>query len=171
MEKKFANMPVKDFIGNVFKQIGDDWMLITAGDQRNFNTMTASWGTMGILWHLPVAFCFVRPHRYTFEFMEASDFYTLCFLEDQYRDILQFCGTRSGRDVDKVAETGLVPLTTETGNIYYEQCKLVLECRKLYSDWLTEESFMVQNLTGKNYPKKDFHKFYIGEIISCLVPV
>ena len=81
---------------------------------------------------------------------------------------MQFCGTHSGKDVDKVAETGLVPLTTETGNIYYEQCKLVLECRKLYSDWLTEESFMVENLAVKNYPKKDFHKFYIGEIISCL---
>ena len=70
---------------------------------------------------------------------------------------MQFCGTRSGRDTDKIAETGLVPLTTDNGNIYYEQCKLVLECRKLYSDWLKEENFLVQNLIGKNYPKKDFH--------------
>ena len=91
-------------------------------------------------------------------------------MEKQYRDILQFCGTHSGKDVDKIAETGLVPLSTVTGNIYYEQCKLVLECRKLYADWLTEDNFMVENLVGKNYPKKDFHKFYIGEIISCLVP-
>ena len=168
MEKKFVNIPVEDLNDNVFKQIGDDWMLITAGSQDNFNTMTASWGSLGILWNRPVAFCFVRPHRYTFSFMEASDHYTLCFLEDPYRDILQFCGTHSGKDVDKVAETGLVPLSTETGNIYYEQCRLVLECRKLYSDWLKENNFMVRDLVGKNYPKKDFHRFYIGEIISCL---
>jgi flavin reductase (DIM6/NTAB) family NADH-FMN oxidoreductase RutF len=102
--------------------------------------------------------------------MEASDYYTLCFLEEQYRDILQFCGTRSGKNFDKVGETGLVPLTTEAGNIYYKQCKLVLECRKLYADWLTEDNFVVQNLIGRNYPKKDFHRFYIGEIISCLKP-
>ena len=144
-------------------------MLITAGESGNFNTMTASWGTLGILWHLPVAVCFVRPQRYTFGFMESSHHYTLCFLEDHHRDILQFCGTRSGKDVDKVAETGLVPLITETGNIYYEQCKMVLECRKIYSDSLLEERFLDSNLIGKNYPNKDFHKFYIGEIISCLV--
>ena len=168
MKKKFAPIPVKDLDDNVFKLIGDDWMLITAGDRDNFNTMTASWGSLGILWHLPVAVCFVRPGRYTFEFMESSDLFTLCFLEDQYRDILQFCGTRSGKDVDKVAETGLIPLFTEAGNVYFEQCKLVLECRKLYADWLTEDGFRVENLADKNYPGKDFHKFYIGEIVSCL---
>ena len=171
MEQKFTKIPVKDLADNVFKQIGDDWMLITAGDPDNFNTMTASWGTLGILWHLPVALCFVRPHRYTFDFMEASDHYTLCFLEEHYRDILQYCGTHSGKDVDKVAETGLLPLTTESGNVYYEQCKLVLECRKLYSDWLTEDGFLLQSLAEKNYPRKDFHKFYIGEIISCIKKV
>jgi flavin reductase (DIM6/NTAB) family NADH-FMN oxidoreductase RutF len=171
MEKKFAQIPVKELNDNVFHLLDDDWMLITAGDPGNFNTMTTSWGALGILWHLPVSICFVRPHRYTFEFMEASEYYTLCFLEEQYRDMLQFCGTHSGKDVDKVAETGLVPLTTETGNIFYEQCKLVLECRKLYSDFLKEERVELQNLIDKNYPKKDFHKFYIGEIISCLIPV
>jgi flavin reductase (DIM6/NTAB) family NADH-FMN oxidoreductase RutF len=170
MEKKFANFPVSELNDNVFQLIGDDWMLITAGDPGNFNVMTASWGGLGILWHMSVAFCFVRPHRHTFGFMEASDCYTLCFLEGPYRDVLQYCGTRSGRDVDKIAETGLVPLTSDNGGIYYEQCRLVLECRKLYADWLKEESFVRQNLIGKNYPKKDFHRFYIGEIISCLVP-
>jgi len=168
MIKKFSKIPVKELNENVFRQIGDDWMLITAGTPDKFNTMTASWGTLGVLWHLPVAICFVRPHRYTFEFMETSDHYTLCFLEDQHKNILQFCGTRSGKDTDKIAETGLQSLTTENGNIYYEQCKLVLECRKLYSDWLKEDKFLVDNLSGKNYPKKDFHKFYVGEIISCL---
>lgn len=171
MEKEFAKIPVEELNDNVFHLIGDDWMLITAGKLDNFNTMTASWGTMGILWHMPVAICFVRPHRHTFGFMEASDHYTLCFLEEQYRYILQFCGTRSGKNVDKIAETGLLPLTTENGNIFYQQCKLVLECRKIYADRLNENSFIAEDLAGKNYPRKDFHKYYIGHIISCLVPV
>jgi flavin reductase (DIM6/NTAB) family NADH-FMN oxidoreductase RutF len=171
MKKQFEQIPVQDLQDNVFHLIGDDWMLITAGTQDKFNTMTASWGSLGILWHMPVAICFVRPTRHTFPFMEASESYTLCFLEEPYRNILQYCGTHSGREVDKIAETGLIPLSTERGNIYYEQCRLVLECRKLYSDWLKEGNFTVPGLAGKNYPKKDYHKCYIGEILSCLVTV
>jgi flavin reductase (DIM6/NTAB) family NADH-FMN oxidoreductase RutF len=170
MGKQFIEKPVKDLNENVFKAIGDDWMLITAGSRDDFNTMTASWGTLGILWHLPIAICFVRPQRHTFGFTEKSDHYTLSFLEEGNRDILQFCGTRSGRDTDKIGETGLVPLETMQGNIYFEQCRLVIECKKLYSDRIKEDQFIISNLIGKNYPKKDFHKFYIGEIISCLVP-
>ncbi len=165
----FRNIPVNELNENVFTAIGDEWMLITAGTADDFNTMTASWGTMGILWHLPVAICFVRPQRHTFAYTEKSDHYTLNFLEQGHRDILQFCGTRSGRDTDKIAETGLIPRVTGKGNVYFEQCRLVVECRKLYSDWLREEQFVVANLIGKNYPHKDFHKFYIGEILSCMV--
>ena len=168
MGKLFKEMPVKELDENVFNAIGEDWMLITAGKPDDFNTMTASWGTMGILWHLPVAICFVRPQRHTFGYMERSDHYTLNFLKEGCRDILQFCGTRSGRDTDKISETGLTPLQTGNGNVYFEQCRLVFECRKLYSDRIKEDQFIIPNLIGKNYPKKDFHKFYIGEIISCL---
>lgn len=171
MDKIFKEMPVQDLDDNVFKAIGDDWMLITAGKPDDFNTMTASWGTLGILWHLPVAICFIRPQRYTFGFAEESDYYTLNFLEEGYRDILQFCGSQSGRDTDKIAETGLIPRESGQGNVFFEQCRLVLECRKLYSDWIKEDQFIIQNLISKNYPKKDFHKFYIGEITSCLLPV
>ena len=170
MDKIFKEMPVQDLDDNVFKAIGDDWMLITAGKSDNFNTMTASWGTLGILWHLPVAICFIRPQRHTYGFAEKSDYYTLSFLEEGHRDILQFCGSRSGRDTDKIADTGLIPRETVQGNVFFEQCRLVLECRKLYSDRIKEDQFIVQNLIGKNYPKKDFHKFYIGEITSCLLP-
>ena len=169
MDKIFKEMPVQDLDDNVFKAIGDDWMLITAGKSDNFNTMTASWGTLGILWHLPVAICFIRPQRHTYGFAEKSDYYTLSFLEEGHRDILQFCGSRSGRDTDKIADTGLIPRETVQGNVFFEQCRLVLECRKLYSDRIKEDQFIVQNLISKNYLKKDFHKFYIGEITSCLL--
>ena len=170
MSKNFKQISPEKITGNTFELIGDDWMLITAGSPENFNTMTASWGTAGILWHLPVAICFIRPQRYTFEFAESSEYYTLNFLEPGNREILQFCGTRSGRNTDKIKETGLIPLTTDNGNVYFEQCKLVIECRKLYADRIKEDAFIIPELIGKNYPKKDFHKFYIGEIVSCLVP-
>ena len=169
MAKEFKRIPVVNFNDNVFRSIGDDWMLVTAGTAEDFNTMTASWGTLGILWNLPVAISFIRPHRFTFGFMERSEHYTLCFLDEGCRDILQFCGSRSGRDTDKVRETGLTPLTTEQGNIYFEQSRLVIECKKLYSDWIREEQFVISNLIGRNYKKKDFHKFYIGEIMSCMI--
>ena len=171
MAKQFKEIAVRELNENVFSAIGDDWMLITAGKPDDFNTMTASWGTLGILWNMPVAICFVRPQRHTFGFTERSDYYTLSFLEEGHRDILQFCGTRSGRDTDKIAETGLLPRVTAKGGVYFEQCRLVLECKKLYSDRIKEDQFIIQNLISKNYPKKDFHKFYIGEIISCLIPL
>ncbi len=171
MSKKFIKTGPDKLNENAFNIIGEEWMLITAGTEKNFNTMTASWGTIGILWNKPVAICFIRPQRYTFEFAESSDYYTLSFLEPGNRDILKFCGSRSGRDRDKIRETGLQPMYTELGNVYFEQCRLMIECKKLYADRIKEDSFILPELIGKNYPNKDFHKFYIGEIVSCLVSV
>jgi len=170
MSKEFVKIPTDQLKENAFDLIGEEWMLITAGTTGNFNTMTASWGTIGILWNLPIAICFIRPQRYTFEFAESSDYYTLSFLETGNRDILQFCGKHSGRDKDKIKETGLILRYTDLGNVYFEQCRLVIECKKLYADRINEDSFLIPELVRKNYPKKDFHKFYIGEIVSCLVP-
>jgi flavin reductase (DIM6/NTAB) family NADH-FMN oxidoreductase RutF len=169
MEKHFKMIHPRELSDNVFRSVGDDWMLITAGTADDFNTMTASWGTLGILWNLPVALCFIRPQRHTFGYMEKSGHYTLSFLEEGYREILQFCGSRSGRNTDKIRETGLKPITTPLGHIYFEQCRLALECRKIYSDRIKEDQFINNKLIGKNYPRKDFHKFYIGEIISCFI--
>lgn len=171
MSKEFIEITAERLNENAFNLIGEEWMLITAGTAENFNTMTASWGTMGILWNLPVAICFIRPQRYTFEFAESSDYYTLSFLEPGNRKILQYCGAHSGRDTDKIAEAGLIPRISDLGNVYFEQCRLMIECKKLYADRIREDAFKIPELIRKNYPKKDFHKFYIGEIVSCLVPV
>lgn len=168
-ESKFSEIHPKELTDNFFHILDDGWMLITAGKRESFNTMTASWGTAGILWNKLVAICFVRPQRYTFGFMEKSDIFTLCFFTEKERDILDYCGSRSGRDTDKIKDTGLKPLFTDTGGIYYEQARLVLECRKLYSDRLREDNFHMPQIIEKNYPTKDFHKFFIGEIVSCLV--
>lgn len=153
---------------NVFRLLDKDWMLVTAGTPEDYNTMTASWGHLGIMWNLPVAIAWIRPQRHTFGFANRFDHYTLCFFTERYRPALQFCGTRSGRDHDKAAETGLTPLSTGRGNVYFEEARLVLECRKIYQDDLKKGNFLVPEIAGKNYPKNDFHRFYMGEIVSAL---
>ena len=102
--------------------------------------MTVSWGSVGIMWNKPVAFTFIRPQRYTFGFLEKNGMFTMSFFDEEYRKALQICGTKSGRDIDKVAATGLTPAFTEDGVPYFEEAKLVLICKKLYAQDLNEES-------------------------------
>ncbi len=151
---------------NTFELIGDDWFLLSAGNIHAFNTMTASWGGMGILWNKPVVFCFVRPQRYTYKFMESNDLFTMSFFDEKYRDALSYCGKVSGRQADKMKATGLKPLESPAGSIFYEQSKLMLECRKLYFSDIAPGNFVVEGINA-NYPKKDYHRMYIGEIVSC----
>jgi flavin reductase (DIM6/NTAB) family NADH-FMN oxidoreductase RutF len=152
---------------NVFKLIGQDWMLITAGTVDSLNTMTASWGGMGVLWNKNVCFCVIRPTRYTYEFMEKSDNFTLCFFTEKYRDVLNFCGTHSGRDVDKIEMTGLTPLEGSNGIVFFDEARLVIETSKIYFQDLNPENFLDDSIDG-NYPKKDYHRMYIGEIDRVL---
>ncbi len=162
----FIESKPEQLIDNPFKLIGKDWMLITAGTQQSFNTMTASWGGVGVLWQKQVSFCFVRPTRYTFEFMERSENFTLSFFEERYRKELNFCGSNSGRDTDKVKETGLTPISKD-GFIYFGEARLVLACRKLYFQDINPGYFLEQGIHDL-YPAKDYHRMYVGEIVSCL---
>jgi flavin reductase (DIM6/NTAB) family NADH-FMN oxidoreductase RutF len=164
----FTSIEPTSITDNVFKLLDKDWMLITAGTLEHYNTMTASWGHMGIIWNLPVAIAWIRPQRYTFGFAEKYSHFTLSFFTEKYRKALQFCGTKSGRDYDKAAETGLTPAATEKGNVFFREARLVMECRKLYSDDLKEENFILKDPANKHYPTKDFHRFYMGEIIKVL---
>jgi flavin reductase (DIM6/NTAB) family NADH-FMN oxidoreductase RutF len=154
---------------NAFKTIAKDWMLITAGTLDAFNTMTANWGGWGYIWNRDVTFSFVRPQRHTFGFMEAASHFTLCFFDETHRAALDFCGSHSGRDVDKIAMTGLTPVTDETtGAIYFAEARLALVCRKLYAQFMTADSFVEQGIIGDVYAKADFHRMVIGEIVRCL---
>ena len=150
---------------NVFKLIGQDWMLITAGDEKNFNTMTASWGMLGVLWRKNVSCVFVRPQRYTFKFLENSEYYSLCFFDDKYKKVLSYCGTHSGKDVDKIAETGLNVALGEAP--YFEEAKLVLICKKIYTDFIDPSGFGDAAIQ-KEYDSHDYHKVFVGEIVRCL---
>jgi len=152
---------------NPFKLIGADWMLITAGTPESHNTMTASWGGLGILWERKVATCFIRPTRFTFEFAERSPHFTLSFFEEKYRKALTYCGTHSGRNTDKVKEAGLTPVK-EGGFVYFEEARLVLACNKIYSQDIDPKRFLDPKIEGM-YPQKDYHRMFIGEIVKCLV--
>lgn len=157
----------ENFIGLV----GKEWMLVTAGDRTKFNTMTASWGGAGYLWNKPVVFVFVRPERYTYGFMETNDCFTLSFLGRENREPYKICGSRSGRDTDKVAEAGLTPRFTELGNVTFEQSRLTLECRKLYAGMLNEGLFLDPSVYAQWYgvPHGGDHKLYVAEILNCWV--
>ncbi|MBP3561695.1 MAG: flavin reductase family protein [Treponema sp.] len=158
---------INEFSENPFKLIGSDWMLITAKKGEKTNLMTASWGGVGILWNKPVATIYVRPQRYTKEFIDNEEYFSLCVLPEEYRQILNYCGTKSGRDEDKIAETKLTIDESEKAPIFKES-RLVLICKKLYAQDLTEQSFIDKSLVEKNYQAKDFHTMYIAEIEKIL---
>ena len=163
----FKTIQAEELDQNIFKMIGNDWLLITAKKEDKVNTMTASWGSAGIMWGKPTAFVFIRPQRYTCEFSERNEGFTLSFYGEEYRKVLQLCGTRSGRDIDKVAETKLTPMTMPSGNMAFEEASLVLDCRKFYMDMLEKTNFVDFATAERWYPKQDFHKMYIAEIIGA----
>ena len=157
---------------NAFRLVGKDWMLITAeGKDENgkdrVNTMTASWGGMGVLWNKPVAFCFIRPQRYTYTLTEQSDHLSLSFLPEALRPALRLCGTKSGKDIDKFAAAGLTP-AAENGVPYVAEARLVLLCRKLYADDLKKACFVDPTLLS-NYENGDFHRVYVVEIEKAYI--
>jgi len=163
---------VQELSLNPMTQIAKEWMLITAGcEERGYNTMTASWGHLGSIWGhgggLPTSVVYVRPQRYTKEFVDREELYTLCFFPG-YKKELGYLGSHSGRDEDKVAAVGLTPVFGE-GYTYFAEASLVLVCRKLYRAPLLEEGFLYQSTIEENYPKRDFHDLYIGEILKVFV--
>lgn len=167
MAKELVAIKPEAIADNAVKLIGEDWMLITAGTADSYNMMTASWGGIGVLWNWPVTYIVVRPSRHTRPLLDCHDTYTLTFFDEQYRDILNTCGTKSGRDIDKMHLKGLTPKTTSGGSVYFAEARLVLECRKVYFQDLTPDNFLSPEI-ARLYPDKDYHRLYVGRILSCL---
>ena len=163
----FKEIQPEDIRDNPFKLIGSDWMLITAGDLKSFNTMTASWGGLGVLWDKNVAFCFVRPSRYTFEFINKHETFTLSFFPKEFRHVLTYCGSHSGKQVNKVSHCNLTPVKGSIDDVYFAEARLVIECRKIYFTDIHPSGFLAQTLTDI-YPEKDYHRVYIGEVVKVL---
>ena len=158
---------------NPYKRIAKEWMLITAGNGLdNYNTMTASWGHLGSIWGhgggKPTAVIFVRPQRYTKQFVDNNEYFSLCFFDEEYKKDLGYLGTASGRDEDKVAKTQLTP-AFDSKAAYFNEANLVLICRKLYVQELKEECFVDKDVMNDSYPKRDFHTMYVGEIVETYI--
>ena len=150
---------------NPFAAIGDDWMLVSAGDESSHNTMTASWGGLGVLWGSPVATCYIRQSRYTKELVDAADTFTLAFFDpEKYRKQLSYLGRVSGRDEDKIARAGLTPVFVD-GTTTFAEARLTLVCRKAYSTFLGPEGFVAGSTDDDRwYADRDYHTMYIGKI-------
>lgn len=163
----FREIDAKSVKENFIKLIADDWALVTAGDEAAHNTMTVSWGGVGELWRKDVTFIFIRPQRHTLQFVENNEYYSVCFFDDEYKDALRFCGTKSGRDYDKDKETGLTAVFDEKAP-YYQQSKLVLICRKMAVQDIDPKCFIDETIDD-NYAQKDYHKMFVGAIEKVLV--
>lgn len=157
---------IKSLQENAVSMFDDKWCLITAGNKDSYNTMTASWGAMGELWNKDVCFIFIRPQRYTLEFTEREELFTLSFFGEEYKKALAFCGRNSGRDCDKAKETGLTPMEID-GSMSFEESETVIVCKKLFYQDIDPQGFVDKTIDGVCYPEKDYHRMYVGEVIGC----
>ena len=160
----------KDMKFNPFNLIGGEWMLVTAGNEQKCNTMTASWGHLGCLWghNDPTAVIYIRPSRYTKEFVDEEGYFSLCVMDKSFKKQMAYLGSVSGRDEDKIGKVGLTPVYADN-TVYFEEAKLVLICKKLYQSELQESGFLYQDTIDENYPQRDFHTMYVGKIEKVLV--
>ncbi len=159
---------IRDVKENVVKLLADNWALLTAKDGEGCNPMTVSWGGIGALWGKDAATVYVRESRYTKTLMDNETHFSLCFFSEAHKDSLKICGTKSGRDYDKVKETGLTPVYDEKAP-YFKEAELVLICRKRAVQLLDESSFLDDEIMPKWYSDHDMHYIYFSEIEKVLI--
>lgn len=166
--EKFHEIKAEEIVGNPFAMIGKEWMLVTAQkSDGSVNTMTASWGGVGVIWGKNAAFVVIRPQRYTKEFVDSAERFSLTFFSEEYRKTLSYLGSVSGRDEDKIAKSGLHVLTD--GDVpYFEESRLVLLCKKMYGQDIVKEGFISEELPKQIYAAGDYHTLYIAEIEKVL---
>jgi flavin reductase (DIM6/NTAB) family NADH-FMN oxidoreductase RutF len=164
---------IKTFTARPAGLFEPQWLLLTSGDfaastpeKRCYNAMTISWGSLGVMWERPFAQVVVRPVRYTYEFMERFDTFTLCAFPKAYRKALSVLGSLSGRDGDKLASAGLTPIASQkVAAPGYAEAELIIECRKIYWQDFDPQHFLAPDI-DRNYPDKDYHRIYYGEILA-----
>lgn len=151
--------------GNIIDEISNKWMLIAAGSENKFNFMTVSWGMMGEIWFEPAVTAYVRESRYTKEFMDNNELFSMISLKEGNKKALQIAGSKSGRDIDKVKETGLTPLFID-GVPSFEEAAYTMICKKMYADFMPKENFIDMQAFEKSYQTGDLHTMYIGKIVK-----
>lgn len=152
---------------NPFTKIGKDWALLTAGSKSKCNAMTVSWGGVGVIWNKNVVYVFVRDSRYTKEFMDKGEFFSLSFFDDKYHSALSYCGSHSGRDENKFEKAGLTPAVRHSIP-YPDEANLVFLCKKMAAVPMGKETFVDTSIMKKFYGDEDMHTMYVGEIIEAM---
>ena len=160
------SISVYDLTQNPFQLIGKQWALITTRRGEKTTTMTASWGGVGVLWNKPVAYIFLRPQRFSRELLDDTSLFSACFVPEEFRSQLGYCGAHSGRNEDKLAACGFTSGTLDGAPVISE-AELVLTCRKLYRQQFDPACFIDQSLDAANYPGKDYHILYVAEILGA----
>ena len=149
------------------KEIGNNWGILTGVSPEGFNSMTVSWGALGVLWSKPCVFVFVRPGRFTYKFMENGEYFSLALMPEGYHEKIAVFGSKSGRDVDKYEISG-IGVGDENGVKYPLEAEKVFICKKISAGDIAPEWFVDESIDSANYPKKDYHRMYVGEIVSVL---
>ena len=155
-----------EFTTDIFSQYDKKWALITAGEKENFNTMTISWGGMGTIWNKPVVTAYIRTNRYTHEFIDANEYFTVSFYPDEYKKTLGILGSKSGKDMDKMHESGLTPKFVTNG-VTFEEAEVTLVCKKLFKQHMQEEN-IPDDILAMWYEGDAPHDMYIGEVIDII---
>ena len=163
-------MDIQNFTAQSFTKFDHDWAILTAGNKDDFNSMTISWGGLGTLWNKPVAFLFVKPTRYTFEFVSKHDEITISFYDKEYKKALAIFGSKSGRDIDKASATGFTPKFLDHG-VTYEQAKETIVCKKLFMQQLDKSKFpesVLDFYNGRGEKELPPHYFVVAEVTDIL---
>jgi flavin reductase (DIM6/NTAB) family NADH-FMN oxidoreductase RutF len=166
---KRESIPIDQLVFRPVQTWDEKWFLLSAGEfpGTDHNCMTVSWGSIGVMWGKPIAVAVVRPSRHTYRFMERYADFTLCAFPEKYRDMLNYCGSRSGRDVNKVKECGITPITMPGVKAPgYEEAELILGCRKLYFGDFNPRNFLSVDIES-NYNGRDYHRMFYGEILGA----
>jgi flavin reductase (DIM6/NTAB) family NADH-FMN oxidoreductase RutF len=172
-DELFSKISANEISDNIFKLVGEDITVITAGKESHFNSMAASWGGVGILFNKPVTWCMLRANRYTFEIIKNEHTYTLSYFPEEYKEQVLFFGSKSGRNSDKMKETTLTPVQTPSGNMTYKEARLTLECKLTEVTAVNPDDFYNQEdkdfIAGGFEEAKEYHRLVFGEITNVWI--
>lgn len=159
----------RELFPELLRAFGTRNALLTAGGRETCNTMTIGWCQAGRLWNLPVCTVYVRPERYTDQFMEERDYFTVSVLPESERKTMALCGTRSGRDVDKIKECGLTLRYGAGDAPFFAEAEAVLVCRKLYVQDMDAASVVAgqEKILPFYGEAGGWHRIYTGEIVEA----
>ncbi len=163
----FQPYPINQLEFNPFDKIGKDWGVITVSDGKKYNAMTASWGYVGEMWNKHVVCIVVRESRYTKEFLDKTDFFSLTFFEEKYKKELKYLGSVSGRNEDKIASARL-NVNHKKGIPFIDEGNFVFLCQKLSATKINPEDFVDKSIKENFYKEGDYHTMYIGEILEVM---